>query len=39
MAGCIGTYVLRASAGQTMNINLTIPSRAAALTVWGFTDG
>ena len=33
------TYVLRASAGQTMNLNLTVPSGTAALTVWGFTDG
>ncbi len=33
------TYVLHASAGQTMNLNLTIPSGTAALAVWGFTDG
>ncbi len=33
------TYVLRASAGQTMNLNLTVPAGTAALSVWGFTDG
>jgi hypothetical protein len=33
------TYALRASAGQTMTINLTAPAGTAALTVWGFSDG
>ena len=33
------TYVLRAMAGQTMNLGLTVPLGTAALTVYGFSDG
>ena len=33
------TFALYASAGQTMDINLDIPTGKAALEVWGFSDG
>jgi hypothetical protein len=33
------SYVLRASSGQTMNINLTAPAGDGVLQVWGFNDG
>jgi hypothetical protein len=37
--GYIVSYVVRASQGQTMNINLTVPAGDGALQVWGFQDG
>ncbi|MBU0510755.1 MAG: hypothetical protein KJ638_03505 [Chloroflexi bacterium] len=37
--GYIASYVLAAQGGQTMNIVLVPNPNAAALTVWGFSDG
>jgi hypothetical protein len=33
------TYVLRASAGQTLEATINTSPNDAALTIWGFTDG
>jgi hypothetical protein len=37
--GYIASYVVAAQGGQTMNIVLVPNPNAAALTVWGFSDG
>jgi len=37
--GYIASYVIAAQGGQTMDILLTPTPDAAALTVWGFSDG
>ena len=37
--GYIASYVVAAQGGQTMEIQLTPNPNAAALTVWGFSDG
>ncbi len=37
--GNITSYVVAAQAGQTMDVVLTPEPNAAALTVWGFSDG
>lgn len=33
------TYLLKASAGQTMNLNLTAPPNSAGITIYGLDDG
>jgi hypothetical protein len=37
--GTISSYVLQASAGQTMTISLDAPANTASLSIYGFTDG
>jgi hypothetical protein len=37
--GTISSYVLQASAGQTMTVSLDAPANTASLSIYGFTDG